>query len=197
VVDMIVSFDTKTQQLTYHVITTVLLNFNPTYLVNAVNKIDDLLFFTDDYNEPRKINVTRGYAQPDPITDVDQIVELDISVIKPQPMNSPVLTLQSNLANDNFMEDAFLCFAYRYKYKDGEYSATSQFSDPAFMPSEFLMEDRSYMNAGMENAINSVVVEFNVGGSNVVGVDVLFKEMDSNVIWVAKKLDKVTQQHRV
>jgi hypothetical protein len=58
VVDMIVSFDTKTQQLTYHVITTVLLNFNPTYLVNAVNKIDDLLFFTDDYNEPRKINVT-------------------------------------------------------------------------------------------------------------------------------------------
>jgi hypothetical protein len=64
VVDMIVSFNTQTQQLTYHVITTALLNFNPTYLVNGVNKIDDLLFFTDDYNAPRKINVTRGYAQP-------------------------------------------------------------------------------------------------------------------------------------
>ena len=50
VVDMIVSFNTQTQQLTYHVITTALLNFNPTYLVNGVNKIDDLLFFTDDYN---------------------------------------------------------------------------------------------------------------------------------------------------
>ena len=86
VVDMIVSFNTQTQQLTYHVITTALLNFNPTYLMNGVNKIDDLLFFTDDYNAPRKINVTRGYAQPDPITDVDQIIELDISVIKPQPM---------------------------------------------------------------------------------------------------------------
>jgi hypothetical protein len=47
-------------------------------------------------------------------------------------MNSPELTLQANQANDNFMEDTFLCFAYRYKYKDGEYSATSQFSDPAF-----------------------------------------------------------------
>ena len=195
VVDMIVSFDTKTQQLTYHVITTVLLNFNPTYLMNAVDKIDDLLFFTDDYNAPRKINVTRGYAQPNG-SHVDQIIELDISVIKPQPMNSPVLTLQSNQANDNFMEDTFLCFAYRYKYKDGEYSATSQFSEPAFMPSEFLVEQRSYMNAGMENAINSVVVDFNTGGPNITGVDVVFKEMDSNVVWVAKKLDKVTQGYQ-
>ena len=41
VVDMIVSFNTQTQQLTYHVITTELLNFNPTYLVNGVDKIDD------------------------------------------------------------------------------------------------------------------------------------------------------------
>ena len=196
VVDMIVSFDTKTQQLTYHVITTVLLNFNPTYLMNAVDKIDDLLFFTDDYNAPRKINVTRGYAQPNGISHVDQIIELDISVIKPQPMNSPILTLQSNQANDNFMEDTFLCFAYRYKYKDGEYSATSQFSEAAFMPSDFALERRSYMNAGMENSINSVAVGFNVGGANVTGVDVLFKENDSNVIWVAKKLDKVTQAYQ-
>lgn len=194
VVDMIVSFNTQTQQLTYHVITTSLLNFNPTYLMNAVDKIDDLLFFTDDYNPPRKINVTRGYAQP--VAHVDQITELDISVIKPQPMESPVLTLQANQANDNFMEDTFLCFAYRYKYKDGEYSATSQFSDPAFLPSDFSIEDRSYMNAGMENAINSVVVEFDTGNANVVGIDVVFKEMDSSTIWVAKKLNKVAQGYQ-
>ena len=192
VVDMIVSFNTQTQLLTYHVVTTSLLNFNPTYLVNGVDKIDDLLFFTDDYNPPRKINVTRGYAQPDPITDVDQIVELDISVIKPQPINSPSITLQANQANDNFMEDTFLCFAYRYKYKDGEYSAISQFSDPAFLPSDFSLERRSYMNGGMENSINSVVVEFDTGGSNVVAIDVVFKEMDSSTIWVAKKLNKAT-----
>ena len=194
VVDMIVSFNTQTQLLTYHVVTTALLNFNPTYLVNAVDKIDDLLFFTDNYNPPRKINVTRGYAQP--VANVDQIVELDISVIKPQPMNSPELTLQSNQANDNFMEDTFLCFAYRYKYKDGEYSATSQFSDPAFLPSDFSLEKRSFMNAGMENAINSVVVEFNTGSENVVGIDVVFKESDSSTIYVAKKLNKVTQGYQ-
>jgi hypothetical protein len=194
VVDMIVSFNTQTQQLTYHVVTTVLLNFNPTYLVNGVNLIDDLLFFTDNYNPPRKINVTRAYPQP--IAHVDQITELDISVIKPQPKESPVLTLQANQANDNFMEDAFLCFAYRYKYRDGEYSATSQFSDPAFFPSEFSIQQNSYMNAGMENAINSVVVEFDTGNANVIGIDIVFKEMDSNVIWVAKKLNKVAQGYQ-
>lgn len=195
VVDMIVSFETKAQLLTYHVITaslspteTSLLNFNPTYLVNGVNKIDDLLFFTDNYNAPRKINVTRAY--PAPVAHADQIVELDISVIKPPPLVSPTISLQANQANDNFMEDTFMCFATRYKYKDGEYSATSQFSDPAFIPSDYSLERRSYMNAGMENAINNASVTFNTGVSNVVAIDVLFKEADSNVIYVAKKLDK-------
>jgi hypothetical protein len=111
-------------------------------------------------------------------------------------MNSPVLTLQANQANDNFMEDTFLCFAYRYKYKDGEYSAISQFSDPAFIPSDFALERRSFTNGGMENAINNVVVEFNTGSENVIAIDMVFKEMDSNTIWVAKKLNKATHGYQ-
>lgn len=195
VVDMIVSFNTQSQQLTYHVVSTSVLNFNPTYRVNAVNLIDNLLFFTDDYNQPRKINIKRAYPQPN-ASHIDLITDLDISVIKPQPVSSPNILLQANQANDNFMEDTFLCFAYRYKYKDGEYSPTSQFSEPAFMPSEFSLERRSYMNAGMENSINSVVVEFDTGNDNVVGIDVLFKESDSSTIYVAKKLNKVTQGYQ-
>lgn len=189
VVDMIVSFNTQTQQLTYHVITTELLNFNPTYLVNGVDKIDDLLFFTDDYNEPRKINVTRGYPQPN-ASHVDQIVELDISVIKPQPMEAPEISLVNNESSENFMEDSFICFAYRYKYRDGEYSATSQFSQPSFVPSRYILEPSTMNNEGMKNSINSATVSFNTGVENVIGIDILYKLSDSNVIYVAKKLNK-------
>ena len=190
VVDMIVSFNVSNNQLVYHVVTTALLNFNPTHLVNGINKIDDLLFFTDDYNQPRKINVTRGYAQPDPITNVDQIVELDISVIKPQPTGAPVIELQNSSEDSNHIRDTFISFAYRYKYRDGEYSALSQFSDIAFSTDVFYIKDSNMVNDGMTNQYNSVKVSFNTGPENVVGIDVVYKESDSNFIYVAKKIDK-------
>ena len=189
VVDMIVSFNTQTQQLTYHVVTTALLNFNPTYLINGINKIGDLLFFTDDYNPPRKINVTRGYPPPNG-SHVDQISEIDISVIKPQPKESPVIVLQTNSDKSNYIKDTFISFAYRYKYKDGEYSALSQFSQPAFSPSIFFIKDSNMINNGMENQFNTVKITYNTGIENVIGIDIVYKASDSNVIYVVKKIDK-------
>ena len=50
---MIVSFDINNNSLKYHVISTSVLNFNPSYLISGVNKIGDMLLFTDDINPPR------------------------------------------------------------------------------------------------------------------------------------------------
>jgi hypothetical protein len=46
------------------------------------------------------------------------------------------------------------------------------------------------MNAGMTNSINSVDVAFNTGTQRDRYRCLVLKEMDSNVIWVAKKLNK-------
>ena len=69
--DMILSFNTNSNSLTYHVVSqddgtsnNTTLNFSGTHLITGVNKINDLLFFTDDLNPPRYINVTRNYAPP-------------------------------------------------------------------------------------------------------------------------------------
>ena len=78
-VDMIVSYNTRLLVLFYHVISTTVLNFDSKFLVNGINLIGDLLFFTDNLNAPRKINITRSYLQP--ISDVDQITEQDIAFI--------------------------------------------------------------------------------------------------------------------
>ena len=59
--DLIVSFETQNNVLRYHVITYDLLNFDPTFLITGVNKIENLLFFTDDLNPPRRINVNENY----------------------------------------------------------------------------------------------------------------------------------------
>jgi len=61
--DLIVSYNTVLNILTYHVISiddgggiNSTLNFDEQYLITGVNLIEDLLFFTDDYNAPRFIN---------------------------------------------------------------------------------------------------------------------------------------------
>ena len=134
-VDMIVSYNTKLDLLFYHVISTSLLNFDDTYLVTGINLIDGLLFFTDNLNPPRKININRTYLYP--INDVDQVTEQDIGVIVAPPLFAPTLTPTQQGGGENYMTDIMISFAYRYKYEDNEYSAVSPFSPISFSPGPF------------------------------------------------------------
>ena len=193
--DLIVSFNIFTNILTYHVISVndgggikTVLNFNPTYLITGVDIIGDLLFFTDDYNAPRFININRNY--PNPISNVDQVSAESLLVIKKPPIESPGVEPIVTNGQENFLDTRFICFAYRYRYIDGEYSATSQWSQPAFIPNPFSFTTESFLNDGMTNFCNSAIVTYNSGSSLVVGVDLLFKKADGNVIKVIEKLDK-------
>jgi len=193
--DMIVSFNVYNNILTYHVISindgggdNTTLNFNPDYLITGVNIIDNLLFFTDDYNPPRVINLDKNY--PDPVGNIDQFSAESILVIKKPPVESPSVELINTGNEENYLESRFICFAYRYQYEDGEYSATSQWSAPAFEPKAFDFSINSYLNDGMQNKFNTAIVTYNTGGPLVKGIDLLFKETTSNVIKVIEKLNK-------
>ncbi len=193
--DMIVSFNVYTGILTYHVVSiddggglNTTLNFNPQYLITGIDLIDKLIFFTDNYNPPRFFNRSRNY--PDPILNIDQFSAESILVIKKPPVESPSVQPITTGQQDNFMESRFICFAYRYLYEDGEYSAISQFSAPAFQPKPFQFSVNSFLNEGMVNINNTAIVTYNSGGPLVIGVDLLFKEAQSNVIKVIEKLDK-------
>ena len=194
--DLIVSFNVNTNILTYHVISindgggvNTTLNFSPSYLITGVDILDNkLLFFTDDYNAPRVINVTKSY--PNPVSNIDGVSAESLLVIKKPPVQAPSIEPIVNNGQENYLETRFICFAYRYKYADGEYSATSQWSAPAFSPKPFNFSIDSYLNEGMTNFFNSAVITYNTGGPLVVGIDLLFKKADGNVIRVIEKLDK-------
>ena len=190
-VDMIVSYNEKVDALTYHVVSLTVLNFNPQYLITGVNIIDDLLIWTDNYNQPRKINVNRQY--PVPLLGNDAITEEDIALIQAPPVSAPTILFKNVEEQENYIEDKFVCFAYRYKYKDGEYSALSQFTEAAFIPGIFELSESIYANDGMQNVFNGASVSFNVGGANVVGIDLCFKLNDSNIVSVIEKFDKAEQ----
>ena len=207
-VDMVVSFNSNSNVVTYHVISIqnddpgsgkTTLNFNPKYLVTGVSKIENQLFFTDDFNPPRYINVHRNY--PDPVGAIDGIKEEDISVIvKPPgfedpsmtytPLPVPKVTPTVFPGDENYMETRFLCFAYRYRYQDGGYSATSLFSQPSFQPGPFKFDLSTFTNEGMKNRYNGATIEFSTGSRLVTEIDLLYKESGSNVVYIIERYNK-------
>tara|TARA_R110000868_G_scaffold9795_6_gene48247 strand:+ start:3591 stop:8408 length:4818 start_codon:yes stop_codon:yes gene_type:complete len=194
-IDLVVSFDTKTSVTTYHLISIndglgfdTTLNFDGKHLITGVNKVEDLLYWTDNYNQPRQINVRRNYANP--TGGIDGFSEEAILVIKKPPINSPAIKPISTSSQDNFLEDRFICFAYRYRYEDGEYSATSQFSKPSFIPNVFTYNTSTALNSGMLNVTNQCKITYNSGGPLVKSVDLLFKDMNNSIIRVIEKLNK-------
>ena len=128
--DMIISFNVVTQLFIYHVISiddgggvNTTLDFNDTYLINSINKVDNLLFFTDNRNPPRFIDVDKNYAEP--VTHIDQFSAEDVLVIKRPPASAPTLSLIQTADTETYLYERIVCFAYRYKYANNEYSATS------------------------------------------------------------------------
>jgi len=193
--DLILSYNTYTDLLLFHIVSindgnglNTTLNFNPAYLITGVNIIEDLLFFTDDYNPPRFINVKSLYANP--VMGVDGFSAESILVIKKPPTEAPKVQPIVTSSQSNYMDTRFICFAYRYKYANGEYSATSQWSAPSFIPKPFSFTPANFLNGGMTNLCNTAIVTYNSGGPLVVAVDLLFKQSSSNIIKVIEKLNK-------
>lgn len=194
--DLIVSYNTVSETLSYHIISindggdvNTTLNFDPEYLITGVNKVDDLIFFVQFNNPPRFFNVKRNYPVPVANEDDANLGE-SILVIKKPPIESPSVRTYLTNGQENFIDTRFICFAYRYRYADNEYSAISQFSQPAFTPNPFNFSIDSYLNEGMVNLHNTAEVTFNTGGPLVVGIDLLFKEADNNTLKVIEKLNK-------
>ena len=188
--DMIVSYNMNTEQLLYHAISVSVLNFSASHLINGVSKIGDLLFFTDDFNPPRRINVTRNYPFPSGGTLADNVTEDDFSVIQKPPSSAPTINMLKTGTDENFIEDKFISFAYRFRYRDGEYSALSQFSEVAFEGNKFDFDRGSYDNEGMLNRFNSVEVTFNTGDKRVTDIQLCYKISDTNVVNVIQNYDK-------
>ena len=93
--DMIVSYNTRTDTLLYHVVSiddgggqNTTLNFDERNLITGVDLVEDLLLFTDDLNPPRRINIKKAYPQPTANVD-DPLLGDDILVIKAPPVAPP------------------------------------------------------------------------------------------------------------
>lgn len=194
--DCITEYDTETKVMEFVYVSSAggALNFQSAERITNVDVImngesgAELLAWSGDSNPPRIMNI--AWAKT---FELDDLSEDEISVMKPSPIFSPTIeTTLIPLEADNFLEDRFVRFAYRYKYRDGYYSAPSSWSDVAFTPKAFELDYQTYENKGMLNLANAVNVTFNYGPREVSEVELLFKESQKNTIYVSQNFIKNT-----
>ena len=104
----IVEYDNKSKTITPVLIdsTDEVLNFSRQRLITGINIINDMLFFTDNYTEPKKINIPRSikgtssdFTHTKFINEHNEIEtnikEEHITVIKKQPVSAPLIKLNT------------------------------------------------------------------------------------------------------
>ena len=174
---------------------------------NAVDfRVGDSILLTSDPN-----------ANPDTFTNAEVRIVIESVPTGTLPFNGPygyyLLSINSNLGTSplnwlarlerskSLFEFKFPRFAYRYKYKDGEYSTISPWSEIAFLPGDYDYAPKKGYNLGMVNQLRSLIitdyiVEDATRGSDVVEVDILYKNEDSPNIYTVKTI-KPTDEHPV
>jgi len=170
------------------------LNFNQEYLITGVNYIPGhkpdsgaLLFWTDNLNPPRKINIARAKEY----SVNDSRIDIDIDVILRPPLKAPVIypSTSGDVLSNN-MEDKFLYFAYRYKYVDNEYSSISPYSGVAFKPSNYQIDPFTGDNNAMLNTYNECKIVFELGNEFVEEVQILAYDPRSLNVKIVKSIVK-------
>ena len=109
-----------------------ILNFNKDKLITGVNIIDGMLFWTDNFNQPRKINIKKFLKHTDGNFDKttkinnQNFLERHISVAKLAPMSAPSLSLKEALVDGT---DNVSNIAYNFKNPEKFASGSSQETD--------------------------------------------------------------------
>lgn len=101
------------------------------------------------------------------------------------------------IQEDPLFEKEFARFAYRYKYKDGEYSPISPFTQPAFIPKNFEYDSAKGYNEGMSNNLRYLKISNFINSyipSQVSEVEILFKKDSSTNIYSVKSFEYSDQE---
>jgi len=170
---------------------TQVLNLQKDWLITGVNYYDGFLYWTDDYNPPRKIHVGNAKTKTQAAgVSPSWFNEDDINVIVKPPLNAPSLVLFTTTTQENNLSERFIQFAYRYKYEDDNYSALSSFSATAFFPGSFSFDYVEHINEAMVNSINKVQISYNTGTSLVKEIQLVFRESRSTNIYIVENINK-------
>ncbi len=150
------------------------------YAIGGLNPGDILVYFTDGFNPPRKININKAIAQTTgdvqngygPNFEAD--FDLYLDQVKHPPVFSPSFefTRVDGIQYNNISRKSFQ-FRYRYRYDDGEVSSFSPLSKLAVQYEQ--VNNAFFVDSNQLTFDNAIEVTVNNGGYNVEKIEVAFR----------------------
>jgi hypothetical protein len=143
---------------------------------------------TFEYSVSIKITVIVGTAVYGQI----QAISSDILRITDPDADYELIEWETLLVeNKPMFEYVFPRFAYRWKYKDNEYSCFSAFSKVAFIGNEFKYVSSDGYNIGMTNNVRKLSIEsLDWGDEEVEEIEILYKESNNNTVYSVDSLKR-------
>ena len=184
------------------------LNFSRDNLITGINVVGGMLYWTDDRNEPRAIDIEtfKAAQHSDGTTEVygRDFLSRDITVIRPHPQIPLVVTPEAAAVGETSLpfRNVFPRFSYRWIYDSNQASPMAAFSDAAFLAAPY-NEEQAYLGGGnpaMINNITDILIGgqssgIPIGGPDVKTVEILYTESISSTIYVIEEIE-VTAAHR-
>jgi hypothetical protein len=135
------------------------LSFSKNKLMDA-RIVNGILYWTDDLNEPRRINIDAGIKLNHPSYDTTTaayttpIAQQILTVIRRPPYFAPDIERKENVSfTNNFTANEAMQFAFRYRFREYEYSVVGPWS----LLSPFNNPDEEFNYVEISMSLNEVI----------------------------------------
>lgn len=157
-----------------NILWTTTLNFHPDHLITSCYVIQNLLYWNDDINPPRKINIDKAIRFTNSggadILGYHIISEQIIDRIKWPPKFSPLCSYQNDYSyNYNNLRGSTFQFAYSYIYDDNEKSTFSPITKLPIPYNEEAINGDYINNIHFNNCIDIIL---NTGNENIKAINI-------------------------
>lgn len=159
-----------------------ILNFQINYLITGVAVVENMLFWTDGINPPRKINIPKASAN----LYLTPLIEQQIDLIKHPPLYPCLVTYKKDSTKKlNYVSGKTFQFRTRYIYHDFEKSALSPISELPIDYSTANPKTSEYnyieLRYGLDLLENTLPLQTAQVRDIVIGVEILVRETNEGV----------------
>lgn len=170
------------------------LNFDIRNKITGVNVINGHLLFTDNRNEPRKVNIARFRDEGDHTSGTTEIYgrsfkDKDISVIKLHPSTAPTIQNIATGTDETIFKDVFPRLSYRWRFKDNEYSPFAPFTGVVYEGDTALDFKDMYETGDFtyaQNKVQSFDISVPISEVDIIECDLLYTESISSTVYVVE-----------
>ena len=138
-------------------------------------------------------------------------VRIEVTAISGAAVTADIISISANLINFSYtwsaireedppmFESKFVRFAYRWKYKDGQYSTFSPFSKVAFIGDAFKYNSANAHNIGMSNNLRKLTLEDldDDVTDDVDRIEILYKEANTAAVYKVDDIATTVEEYEI